>query len=1396
MFDNEAKATNRIPPTDVVEEGEPSETGGTEQLFSRFLLAENRSHDVVFQNLATADQWLSQLDVLATNAQVLYKISVHDHNPLDAQPKDFNIDLETFAARAGVLSTIHQQIDELYERIRGAQKAEDLQVLAAELLKREHEYWQAKSQLDADVSATQQRIEQEEIERYDELAELIRQEGERILRSSGVDKGYILTEDGELQPRYAGDARELRFFLGTLEAAHNQFNEKYNLTSVIRRLFPKNTETFGRLHELLKQIEVVGNEKSDFLDRVVSKSRRLARFSFDGQIKAVLRRCRSQVHEDIKQLRNSDTKSEALLEAYVGVRDQLSTAMTNEYQYWLEAKKIGTIKKVTGEDNPDEELVKAFEFFDPGYRDSIVIQREIIRLLQGRALGAWQAEHLEVFNQYNDRLKKIGSPSSSGFISEVDRIIEGHEWDRKVMPKSATVDYVDFFESVFPEYATHITDQLQTTKRQLQHRALPVISEEKRFETDERTYWYEAKDLKTVAERDLAEALENIVSSPDYQQYYPLLFGALKKFGPSYRMQWTDVTKIPKTLGTLTICHAEQPHISEIDGHYKIWHHFIELLRRPNQIKFLSSARTQISRSEDILKERVDFFHLLEQKGDELEELMDQDNPEARMRLYTNILNEFKNDPLIPEVLLRHELTFDVAHKPAVEYFCEKMRDCIDNSELSARGADVPLPEVFDLIENSNQLDESEKAALRAFAQHSPRIATALSFELYERILAGESIDEYMTLISNIKVAEECDQHIALITPLVRFEYQGLNSHYLPLLRLFNLYEDSNERESALAQYWLDNNCQTAAVRALSKDSLKVFFKENKGDDFLASLPAQTDERRNAFTHSKYDRTSQWLIFLSQKTANMRDFKDAKHLAFDFHDDLPIATAFVTEFQLAKNPQLFLIFKALYLADQSESFEVPDSIKALGLTSMENLRTEYQEVQRYLVSPEPLFDLSSWTSFQLMLLSAVAGVDTHAFGEKESIEFIIDRFQRDLSADKIQPLPHEYVPVTISLSDVEVSYKPSAEAQETFAMASDVVDEVFENLENTNYVLGILSEFKVLLETKKQELLALRDTIEENKRKFLNLQIDQIDEQLILVDGATTADEALRSIGTFAPDKQQYELWSLFLHKLVFYQILKKTEGGDGSFQNLAIGVELDADSLKNINDVYGEVVKHHALDFASDRCLQYWSKETRVAFSGKKMRKQLSSMRGVFGSIARIFKDEQQRVKKRSLGSEAQIELVPDGGFTAELSGFFAQACYSAEKSLLANWPVVPYKFIDRSKSPPEIIGTALVFELALDNGEQALLVRPINIPNETEYDVETFCEQFFDQIAGIGKKRGFNKVLVPKKDGAISNSAGIKRYIPAQYCTGKTPVTLSERFAFNGYDLTHDCFVVRSIS
>lgn len=109
------------------------------------------------------------------------------------------------------------------------------------------------------------------------------------------------------------------------------------------------------------------------------------------------------------------------------------------------------------------------------------------------------------------------------------------------------------------------------------------------------------------------------------------------------------------------------------------------------------------------------------------------------------------------------------------------------------------------------------------------------------------------------------------------------------------------------------------------RQTWKDILGKEQVENFLQALPP--DEKRNAFMHNDYDRTTEFMKVLATSPES----------SLELSKDLPILTEFVQKYGLARVPLVYHYFKHLYLFENHLLEELPQDIQENAIASLEQL---------------------------------------------------------------------------------------------------------------------------------------------------------------------------------------------------------------------------------------------------------------------------------------------------------------------------------------------------------------------------------------------------------------------------------------------------------------------------
>ena len=573
-------------------------------------------------------------------------------------------------------------------------------------------------------------------------------------------------------------------------------------------------------------------------------------------------------------------------------------------------------------------------------------------------------------------------------------------------------------------------------------------------------------------------------------------------------------------------------------------------------------------------------------------------------------------------------------------------------------------------------------------------------------------------------------------------------------------------------------------VSCAERSDWRDLLGESGFSHLLEALPVDTDEKRNAFTHNPYDRTSEFML--------------AMHYCVGLHcnnaENIADITEYIRRFGLSKTGILFRYFHHLRQLERKEIEELPAEQIQDGITTMQRLEECVQQFRALVYGEAPLTDTTHFNDFEKEMLAVATNHSAHRFGGgRPTLENILVDFGQNQEKQLIAPVPPEYGVNRFSIDQVRIDCDP-AKIQEDFDVLSA---EILRSIDHGSDITDVRERACGLL---RKNIADLVDVLrKKSPNRFIEEQLQGAEAVLAALQSAQNVDALI--IALLSMQRAQAEKYDIagILREALFHKFLEK-HYSPAMIQNLQTTLNrgVTPQGVLAIVDVVQNSIKDHILNVDDDNKEKYWTEDCWQKIQSTKGKKTSLDLRMVYEGRIKALKEEAKQFEQISTGVTSKVRAIPDRGLIGEMSGYLANACYTAEYPLLVKYPnVVPVKFVSGEEGSPdaELIGSLLYFEIETDNGK-ALLVRAFNVPNEATLDIHSFIEQNLDDAAETAKKRGCTRVLVPGVSGAISNYPLTNNHIHQKYITGKMPMKLKEQFAFNNYDLTESCFVARTVT
>lgn len=568
-----------------------------------------------------------------------------------------------------------------------------------------------------------------------------------------------------------------------------------------------------------------------------------------------------------------------------------------------------------------------------------------------------------------------------------------------------------------------------------------------------------------------------------------------------------------------------------------------------------------------------------------------------------------------------------------------------------------------------------------------------------------------------------------------------------------------------------------------SREQWKEYLGETNFRALLDCLPARTDESRNAFLHNQYDRTTELISFLIRGSG-------ADFLAITPDNFAEVVGDYVRQFGMAKSVLLFHYFSSLKLKELDQNIEMPMDVLESGISSTQELLERLNRLEQLVFADEPLLpeDLQKMTDFEKGLLVTITGKDRHRFdSDRPSFASILERFESQYVANEISPLAAGYRPEGAVLQKREIVF----DAEKVAADFKQLRDEIVAGIDSPNDVSDVVTDYGAYLDKRVEEVQKTLATIPVEKRQFVLKELDRISQLRTQLGEITNVEELLSQLIQNPFGKGDKQVYQAFVRRLLFKKLFQK-HSSPHFIENMRHSLgsdQVEVQSLLSVLNVVDEMVKVHLLNLDSNNQEEYWSEDIFQQLCDKKTRDDFD---GLFTNAGRIRKEVNQFQEVMQDGS-VDMRFIPDRGLIGEMAGYLADVCYTKEYPLLPGWPVVPYKFVTVENGVRKFIGSVLVFEVKDAEDNLCLLIRAFDVPDESNYPIGDMIESFIGKLELVAAERKASRIIAAGTSGTISNYQMTTNHFLSRYKTPETLVPLKDRFAFNGYDITNECYLVR---
>lgn len=527
-----------------------------------------------------------------------------------------------------------------------------------------------------------------------------------------------------------------------------------------------------------------------------------------------------------------------------------------------------------------------------------------------------------------------------------------------------------------------------------------------------------------------------------------------------------------------------------------------------------------------------------------------------------------------------------------------------------------------------------------------------------------------------------------------------------------------------------------------------------------------------------------------------------KEHGFDLNNDTAeYFMEYLNTFGLSKSSVLYQYFINIKNYESGSLSEFPEDQLRGGLTTVEALKKRSLDIRESLIKGS-LPEFEDMTDVDFDFLKIETGFDTSRWSRNEDIRRLYGDFSSAKNNGQIKPLSEGYQTEEINVKQVESNVDLSfcrhdyQKLRDDILLASDLLEE------------GGFKKFLTEIEKSLQnELDQILISPNDHPKKLENLQNkkDILTEFLVKIKGAEHIDEVMKilvAIQLKLKNRKEHEFTSHFLRSIIFKKVLENYSGFAQIPDDIRHSEEPTLIGIQYMKDIIYNVVKQHIT--VSGKMRRGDEGKARIKHARKYYKEGFDPTQDEANRILKNMQITQidqvlEVLEEETTDNSDSILMVPDRGIVGELSGYYADACWTSQRLFLRDWPqITPFKFIHGKDEDAEIMGSVLFIEAESKEGEKVIVVRGLN-PRDAylnNLQAKSFCEEVFDAAKKLGKRIGAKKILLAGASGTTTNRSKINSYAGSKYFGSDNIIHLSDSLNFNGYPIQNACYLVREIS
>lgn len=178
-------------------------------------------------------------------------------------------------------------------------------------------------------------------------------------------------------------------------------------------------------------------------------------------------------------------------------------------------------------------------------------------------------------------------------------------------------------------------------------------------------------------------------------------------------------------------------------------------------------------------------------------------------------------------------------------------------------------------------------------------------------------------------------------------------------------------------------------------------------------------------------------------------------------------------------------------------------------------------------------------------------------------------------------------------------------------------------------------------------------------------------------------------------------------------------------------------------------------------------------------------------------LQEELSRAQNQGTKGTKSFEFIPTRGLLMEFSGHIADACWAEKSNIGEEFPIFSSVTFAQNKGAKfeRLAGASLLIEAKSKKGDNLLIIRGLNpLQNIINgLSTEDFYKKFIEYLKPIAEKmeRKLAIVIDDHSGGSSTNRPVLFNYLKGLELK-KVVLDTNPNTEFNGYDITHDCFLV----